>query len=747
MKQTYNITGMHCASCAAVIEKKLGKEPGVRSVSASYGSETALVDFDEGVTALGKLSAALAPYGYALVSREAAPAQENPEQHTDSILDKLRTETRVTLPLVAVSVLIMAWEMLVRAAFLPAMGEVAEEFVHHLMPVLATIVLTVSGRPYLAGIVRFVRHRVANMDTLIGIGTVVAFLYSFVVSAFEETLAPYLDTGVTYYDVTIVVIGLVSLGKYLEVRAKARTGDALRALIGLQEKQAIVVRGGREQTIPLDEVAHGDHVLVKPGARIPVDGTVIEGGSDVNEAMLTGEPVPVYRSVGGTVRAGTVNTTGSFTMRAEGVGKETLLARIVELVRDAQGSKAPIEKLVDRVAAVFVPTVLAVALLSFGAWLAFGAPTLGQALPAAVVALVSVLVIACPCALGLATPTAVMVGVGKGAAHGVLIKNAAALEALAHVRTVIVDKTGTLTEGKPTVHTFDIAPGMDRAELLAALRALERRSEHPLAGAVVAYAEREGARDVSPEDFVSVPGYGVSGSVGGVRFAVGRTEYLETLGVPVPERALAALVDAGDTPVVVARGGVYAGSLGLGDPLKAGAREAVLRLTRMGLRVILATGDHEGPARAAAEAAGIREVSARMLPDEKLALVRQKQKEGTVAMAGDGVNDAPALAAADVSIAMATGTDVSIEASDLTLLQGDITRLADAVSLARATMRTVRQNLFWAFVYNVVGIPLAAGALYPLTGLLLSPAFAGAAMALSSVSVVTNSLRLKAARL
>lgn len=745
MMNTYKINGMHCASCAAIIEKTLTKEQGVKSVSASYGAETAQIDFDHTKTTLEKLSGALTKYGYSLTD-PSAPAKDVQVDNVE--LRELRANTRVSVPLVVLAVLLMSWELLgAHTSLVPSVPMGFMQPMRYLMLIAATYMLFVVGKRYLAGVVRFARYRVANMDTLVGLGTGAAYLYSAVVTIFAAPLAAYIDTSVVYFDATIVVIGLITLGKYLEVRAKAHTSDALKKLIGLQEKTAIVLRDGKEVTLPIGEVVVGDHVLIKPGMRLPVDGTVIEGSTHINESMLTGEPLPVFREKGALVRAGTVNTTGSCTVEALSVGSDTLLAHIVQLVADAQGSKAPIEKLADKVASVFVPVVLVIALVSFVLWLFLGAASMTAALPLALVALVSVLVIACPCALGLATPTAIMVGVGKGAEHGILIKNATALESLATVDTLILDKTGTLTEGKPTVTTWNAnASGEDAVR--KAVYALEKRSEHPLADAITTYLA-ESASQAEVHDFDSIPGKGLTGTVGGARYHIGRVEYAEKEATDALDTAaIDAVTSGGQTPVVVLRDRVHVATIGLGDPVKKGAADAIATLKDLGVSVVLATGDHERAAEAVARTLGIERVYAGLLPDSKLEKVRAEQAAGKhVAMAGDGVNDAPALAAADVSIAMATGTDVSIEASDITLLNGDITKLVQALTLSRATMRTVKQNLFWAFAYNTLGIPLAAGLFYPLFGWLLSPAFAGAAMALSSVSVVGNSLRLKRAKL
>lgn len=739
----YKVEGMHCASCASIIEKTLKKEEGVRSVEANFGSETARIDFDTDKTSLTTLSSALSKYGYTLKD-EVGEDHGHTHEHTNTELSALRRDTYISIPLVILGVLVMGWEILgAHTTFVPMFPEMWMMPMRYIMLVAATVMLFVVGHRYLAGVGRFLRHGAANMDTLVGIGTSAAYFYSLIITIFATQLSAYLDTSLVYFDATIVVIGLITLGKYLEARAKSHTSDALKKLIGLQEKTAIVVRDGKEITVPISEVAVGDVVLVKPGMRLPVDGTIVEGNSNIDESMLTGEPIPVFREAGGLVRAGTVNTTGSFKMKADSIGKDTLLAHIVALVGDAQSSKAPIEKLADRISAVFVPIVLVIAGLSFIVWLVFGASTVGGALPFAIVAVVSVLVIACPCALGLATPTAIMVGVGKGAEKGILIKNATALESLATVDTVILDKTGTLTLGKPTVLSWEMHEG-DEQEVKQAVYAIEQQSEHPLAEAVAQYLKDNGESTSQISDFNSVPGKGVTAKVGTTEYGIGSIDFAYEISHSVNENALKKVTTQGHTPVVVVRGGKHVATIGLGDPLKDGAKDAVHALQKMGIHVVLATGDHKDVAEVIAKQVGIDVVHAGVLPDKKLEIVRGIQADDKkVAMAGDGVNDAPALAAADVSIAMATGTDVSIETSDITLLRGDISKLAQAITLSRITMRTVKQNLFWAFLYNVLGIPLAAGVLYPFFGWLLSPAFAGAAMALSSVSVVTNSLRLK----
>ena len=738
-----HISGMHCASCVSRLEKKIGAQAGVKDVSVNLATEEARITLDAAQTSVQKLSESIEPMGYKLHAQETPATHEVQQSQTGEHqagghdhakvsaqeTEALRKKVVISIPLVAFAASMMLWEILAKYGVVPMMSEVVYEFLHHLLPIFATYMLFAVGTPYLRGLWRFFRRGVADMDTLVGLGTIAAFLYSFALTAFEIPLAPYLDTSAIYYDVTIVVIGLITLGKYLEARAKAKTGDAIKKLLGLQVKTAVVLRDGKEQTLSLDQVQKGDVVIVKPGMKIPVDGVVREGSSFVDESLLTGEPIPVEKKQGDNVSAGTMNTTGSFTMQATGIGSETLLAHIIALVADAQGSKAPIQRLVDKISSVFVPAVLVAASLSLIVWLIIGN------VPLAISSFVTVLVIACPCALGLATPTAIMVGVGRGAQHGILIKNAEVLEKMHTVTAVVVDKTGTLTQGKPEV----IA--LDGGEYLTIFATLEFQSEHPLAEAIVRYATAKGAKIGTITNFKNLPGTGVQGDIDGVTYFVGGPTLLKSLNLALPtmegvpkSATMIALTTKSEVLAVAA----------VGDQIKPEAKEAIQKLHALGIKVIMATGDHEEAAKAVSQELGIDRYVAQVLPQDKLALIKELQSKGDmVAMAGDGVNDAPALAQADVGIAMATGSDVSIETSDVTLLYGDIRKIAQAIELSKATMRTIRQNLFWAFIYNIIGIPLASGIFYPIFGWLLSPVFAGFAMAMSSVSVVLNSLRLK----
>lgn len=761
---TYKVQGMHCASCAVNIEKTIKKQPGVHRIEVNYGTEEAKINFDQNVTTREQLSKTIEPLGYQLhssmtdgehaghtmTSNGHKGEHDHAQASTVEVVD-LKHKVQISIPLIVITAFIMFWELLIDPfRVLPEMPYILEEFFHHLLPVIATYMLFVIGTPYIKGVRVFIKHRMANMDSLVGIGTLAAFFYSFVVMAFEESLQKFVNTNQTYYDVTIIVIGLITLGKYLEAKAKLKTGDAIKKLLGLQVKTALVIRNNKEQELPLDQVVVGDLILVRPGMKVPVDGVITEGSSSLDESMLTGEPMPVLKQPHDKVAAGTINTTGSFTMKATGVGSQTLLAQIIKMVSNAQGSKAPIQRLADKISAIFVPVVLVIAVLSLILWLVVGSRfmSFGQVLSLGLVCFVGILVIACPCALGLATPTAIMVGVGKGALNGILIKNAEVLEKLHQVTTLVIDKTGTLTQGKPELISLKVLNQVDEKKALSILATLEKNSEHPIAQSIVAAAEKQNITLESVTQFENLPGKGVKGTIDGKTYYAGGPALLTMLSLKESLPDLDEIAKQGRTPVVLATEFEVFAIAVIGDQLKSEAQEAIAQLHKMGIKVIMATGDHKNAADYFAKKLGIDEVVAQVLPEDKLKKVKDLQGKGNVvAMAGDGVNDAPALAQADVGIAMSTGTDVSIETSDVTLLHGDITKIAEAIKLSRFTMRTIKQNLFWAFIYNIIGIPLASGIFYPLFGWLLSPVFAGLAMAFSSVSVVTNSLRLKTKKL
>jgi Cu+-exporting ATPase len=618
--------------------------------------------------------------------------------------------------------------------------------------VLATPVVLWGGWPFFVRGWQSLVNRSLNMFTLIGLGVAVAYLYSIVAAIFPGIFPDSFrghggEVGV-YFEAAAVIVALVLLGQVLELKARSRTGAAIRALLGLAPKTARLMReDGTETDVPLEHVQPGDRLRVRPGEKIPVDGVVLEGSSSVDESMISGEPIPVEKQAGARVTGATVNGTGSLVIRAERVGAETLLAQIVRMVSEAQRSRAPIQKLADVVAGYFVPVVVGIAVLTFIVWAVWGpAPRMGHALINAV----AVLIIACPCALGLATPMSIMVATGKGATLGVLFKNAEAIETLRKVNTLVVDKTGTLTEGKPKLVAVEAVPGFDEIELLRLAASVERGSEHPLAAAIVAGAEQRGIALAAAEGFASVTGKGVRGRVGGTDVALGNGKFLEELKVPndnLTEKAEAMRAD-GQTVLFVAVNGKAAGLVGVADPIKATTPEAIRQLHAEGIRVVMLTGDSRTTAQAVAAKLGIDDVKSEVLPQDKAGVVKQLQAEGHfVAMAGDGINDAPALAQAQVGIAMGTGTDVAMESAGVTLVKGDLRGIVRARMLSRATMGNIKQNLFFAFVYNSLGVPIAAGVLYPFFGLLLSPMIAAAAMSFSSVSVIGNALRLRRVRL
>jgi Cu+-exporting ATPase len=612
--------------------------------------------------------------------------------------------------------------------------------------ILATPVIVWGGWPFFEKGWLSLVNRSLNMFTLIGLGVGVAYVYSVagtvIPDAFPASFRGPQGEVAVYFEAAAVIVTLVLLGQVLELRARSQTGAAIRALLGLAPKTARRVIDGREQDIPLDQVKPGDLLRVRPGEKVPVDGTVIGGGSAVDESMVTGESIPVEKHPGDRVIGATVNGTGSVIMRADRVGAETLLSQIVRMVAEAQRSRAPIQKLADTVAGYFVPAVVGVAVITFGIWALAGPdPRLAHALINAV----AVLIIACPCALGLATPMSIMVATGKGATMGVLFKNAEAIEVMRKVNTLVVDKTGTLTEGKPKLVTVKPAPGFEEQRVLQLAASLERGSEHPLAAAIVAGAESRGLQLPPSEKFASIPGKGVSGTIEGRNVALGNAALMKELGIDPKLTAAAEEHRAeGQTVMFVSVDGIEAGIVGVADPIKATTPEAIRQLHGDGVSIVMLTGDSRATAQAVARKLGIDEVFAEVLPDQKAEIVKRLQKQGrTVAMAGDGVNDAPALAQAQVGIAMGTGTDVAMESAGVTLVKGDLRGIVRARLLSRATMRNIKENLFFAFIYNALGVPIAAGVLYPAFGILLSPVIAAAAMSFSSVSVVGNALRLR----
>jgi P-type Cu+ transporter len=729
---TIPVTGMTCAACSARIQRSLERTPGVSSANVNLMTASATVSYDPGTTSPPGLVEVIRSTGY---GAELPPADGSSEDLL-SMQEEVRTgEIRDLRRKLIVSAIAATLTMVVS--------------MRYALLVLTIPVVGWAGRHFYTRAWAAFRHHSADMNTLIAVGTGAAFLYSLAVTLAGGWFAARGIEPQVYYEAVTWIIALVLLGNLLEARAKGRTTSAIRTLIGLRPAAARVLRNGQEVEIGLADLRAGDQVVVRPGERLPADGTVLEGSSHVDESMLTGEPMPVAKGPGDTVIGGTLNRNGAFHFRVERVGRDTVLSRIVRLVQQAQGSKAPIQHLADRISAVFVPIVLSIAVATFVIWFDLGpSPSYLHGLVSAV----TVLIIACPCAMGLAVPTAVMVSTGRGAELGVLIKGGEVLQRSEAVDTVVFDKTGTITAGRPTVQSVVLAPGLDaglagdETRVLQLAAAVERSSEHPLADALVAEAERRGAAPLAVTDFESRTGRGIVGMVGGSRVAVGNAALVRELGADPAVLAAESgrLGSEGSTPVFVVIDGRVAGLIAIADPVKPTSRQAIAELERLGIDTVLLTGDDRRTAEAVARAVGIRRVLAEVLPDRKLEEVHRIQDQGkVVAMVGDGINDAPALAQADVGIAMGSGTDVAIEAGAITLMRGDPRGAVTAVVLARRTMRVIRQNLFWAFVYNVIGIPVAAGVLYPVFGLELTPAMAAAAMALSSVSVVSNSLRLR----
>lgn len=766
--QSINVIGMHCASCASVIKRSLQKLDGVESCEVNYGTEKANISYDPEKVSVEAMNKEIDKLGYTLTAPKMdmtgmdhsmheghdmmtpISSDQSVKEHKIKELAKLAQHVRIIIPMVFVSIFVMGWEIGADPLMLwPEMPEMLMEFFHHLLPIFATYSLFVVGLPYLQGVVRFVKHKVANMDTLVGIGTSVAFLYSFIVTAFEAPLAAFVNTQQNYYDVTIVVIGFITLGKFLEARSKLKTGEAIEKLIGLQAKSAIVLRDDKEVEISIDQVVKGDICIVKPGQKIAVDGVIVEGSSSIDESMITGESIPVDKGPKDTVIGATINKQGYLHIRATKVGSDSMLAQIIKMVEEAQGSKAPIEKLADQVSAVFVPIVLVIAIVTFIAWLLIGSQftPFSQALTLGILSLVGILVIACPCAMGLATPTAIIVGVGKAAQLGILIKNAESLEKLHRINYVVMDKTGTITNGAPRVTDIVASNGQKQSDTIKILASLEKQSEHPLATAIATYASEKKVPLVKVKDFMAIEGKGLQGSIGTVRYFAGNLKLATELGLQIDNATISTFAMQGKTPIILMTKKAIIGYIGIADTVRDETKNAVKKLHSLGIKVAMLTGDNKQTATYIAKQVNIDQVIAEVLPSQKAQQIQKLQQEGhRVAMVGDGINDAPALATSDVGIAMGTGTDVAIESAGITLLGGHIAKLPQAILLSRKTMRVIKQNLFWAFFYNIIGIPVAAGVLYPTFGLLLNPAIAGAAMGLSSVSVVANSLRLKAMR-
>ncbi len=740
-RQVFPIGGMTCASCVARVEKKLSSLSGVSDVKVNLATEQVSIEYLPTLVSFDVLKETLASAGYQLFSPK--PIESLPFDEEKRLHKELSALGFKLICSAVGSVLIMALSMKGEGMALPLN-------LNFLLFVLATPVQFYCGWQFYRGAWNGIRHGYADMNTLITVGTSAAYFYSAVATIFPLSIRIADEKVAVYFDTSVMIITLVLLGRWMESRAKRSASNAIKKLMQLQPKTAKVERQREEQEISISELELEDRVYVHPGEQIPVDGKIFEGNSSVDESMLTGESVPVDKNVGDDVFGASINKTGFFKMKVTRLGEDTTLAQIIKLVEEAQGSKAPVQKLADKIAGFFVPSVICLAVASFLFWWIFGTAVTEIPISAfsfALMTFISVLIIACPCALGLATPTAIMVGTGRGAKMGVLIKGGEALERVEKLDTIVFDKTGTLTWGKPEVADVLLAPGTrwDVEQLLTLAGSLEKGSEHPLGLAVTAEAKRRGLRLDTPGDFNALPGFGVEGIVNEKRVLLGNKGLMieKQIDISSIDDPLAKLTENGKTPMIVCIDGKVAGLIATTDALKPHAKENVLQLKQMGLKVIMLTGDNSKTAQTIAGQLGIERVISEVLPSGKVAEIERIKKAGhCVAMVGDGINDAPALATADVGIAMGSGTDVAMEASDITLVGSDLNAVVQSIELSKATMSKIRQNLFWAFIYNIVGIPIAAGVLYPVYGILLQPVFAAAAMSLSSVSVVGNSLLL-----
>lgn len=729
------IRGMSCASCVRTIENALKLSPGVLEASVNLSTEEAQISYMPEMTNPKSLAKAIEDAGYKTILRESGSSEDRERVERERDFKKLRTKFIFAA---VFSVFILAGSF---PDLFPFLKSLTEQTRWLMLFLLTTPVLVYSGAQFYTGAWGALKHRSADMNTLIALGTGAAFLYSSF-ATFLPNLLP-VNMRNVYFDTTAVIIALILLGKLLEARAKGRTSEAIKKLMGLQAKTARVVRNGRETDVPIEEVVVGDEVLVRPGEKIPVDGTVVQGSSTVDESMITGESLPVKKNVNDEVIGATINKTGSFRIKATQVGEHTALAQIIKMVQQAQGSKAPIQRLADVIAGYFVPVVIVIAILSFVVWFDFGP---APALTYAIITFVTVLIIACPCALGLATPTSIMVGTGKGAESGILIKDGEALETAHKMNTIVLDKTGTITFGKPSLTDVVPANGISPEQIIQLTASVERGSEHPLGEAIVESANERGIELSEPQDFNAIPGHGVEAKIEGRHVLLGNAKLMNDRSIELNglSQKSSQLADQGKTPMFVSVDSKAAGIIAVADPIKEDSYDAIKQMKSLGLQVIMITGDNRHTAEAVGRQVGVDRVLAEVLPQDKALQVKKLQQEGNiVGMVGDGINDAPALAQADIGIAIGTGTDVAMEASDITLIKGNLSSVSTAIKLSKATMRNIRQNLLGSFLYNSLGIPIAAGVLYPFFGLLLSPIIASAAMAMSSVTVVSNALRLR----
>ena len=744
------LLGMHCAACANRIEKALNRAQGVESCNVNYATQRATVNYDPAQTDANQLRGVVQNAGYDAIVPAQQSGDETNSHHDAGAVAEAESAAReqeyarqkrkfIIAAILTAPVAIIGMGGHLFPSLEPTLNFAGRAW---LELILTSIVLFWAGGEFFSGAFVAAKHRAADMNTLVALGTFAAYAFSvaatFAPALFHATSATH--GPMVYYETAAIVVTLILMGRLLEARARAQTGGAIRALMGLQAKTARVTRDGVERDIAIEAVRAGDLITVRPGEKVPVDGVVEDGQSSVDESMLTGEPVPVQKAEGAQVTGATLNKTGSFRFRATRVGRDTTLQNIVRLVQQAQGSKAPIQHLADAISGYFVPIVICIAIATFVVW--FIAAPIENRLQMALTTSVSVLVIACPCALGLATPTAIMVGTGRGASAGILIKGGEALETAHKLDTIVLDKTGTITRGEPSV--TDVVTSENETELLRLAASAERGSEHPLGEAIVRAARERDLKLSDATEFDAISGQGISAKVNGREIWIGNLKLMRENQISPDENAAQRLAAQGKTPVFVAIDGRFAAILAIADPIKEGSRAGIEKLRELGLQVLMLTGDNAATADAIAAQVGIENVLAEIAPDGKAAQIEKLQRAGkVVAMVGDGINDAPALARADVGIAMGTGTDVALEAADITLVKGDLNGVAASIGLSRATVTNIRQNLFFAFVYNIIGIPIAAGILTPFTGWMLSPILASLAMALSSVSVLTNALRLR----
>jgi Cu+-exporting ATPase len=734
------IEGMSCASCVNKIEKALNKKEGILSATINFAAEQANIEFFPETISFQEIKKVVQDLGYEVPEIAAGEdIVEKEKRGRETALRKLQIKFATGLGLLIPIFLLVHWDNLGLSNLIP----ISRQNNFFLQLVLQIPIQFWVGRQFFEGAWKALKHKTSDMNTLIALGTGAAFIYSLTVTFFPALFTAKGLVADVYFDTAGVIIVLIVLGRVLEMRAKGQTSEAIKKLVGLQAKTAMVLREGKEVEIPVEDVAIGDHVIVRPGEKVPVDGVVIDGTSSIDESMVTGESIPILKHPGDEVIGVTINKTGSFTFEATKVGKDTMLSQIINMVQDAQGSKPPIARLADVISGYFVPAVILIAVSTFIVWFIFGPE---PALTYALLNFVAVMIIACPCALGLATPTSIMVGTGKGAEHGVLIRGGEALETAHKLDTIVLDKTGTITLGEPSVTDIVTHEGFSADRLLSLAASAEKGSEHPLGEAIVNEAHHKGTEFVTLKNFQAIPGHGISADIDGVEVLLGNRKLMQDREISFDnlENRASELAQQGKTPMFIAVGGKCAGIIAVADTVKPGSTAAIRALQNLGLKVVMLTGDNRRTAEAIAKVVGVDDVIAEVLPDEKAAAVAQLQDDGKiVGMVGDGINDAPALVQADVGIAIGTGTDVAIESSDITLISGELDGVVTAIALSKATIRNIKQNLFWAFAYNTTLIPVAAGVLFPLFGVLLNPMFAAAAMGLSSVTVVTNALRLR----